>query len=371
MSRIRELTPEEAAHLRQQVQQRFVRNRSNGNGFRPSTFKGAYEDLRDDIIGNVPAIAFSVSLTRLRKFFYYTDPAICPVEQLERPSFGRDFIEALEQYVKQEVQPETPLKTSGARWKIALAVLFLAITGELAYLYFKPGIPKNWREDFNNTSVDSLQAHGFAWFDFDAASWSEQLKEGFLTLYTHRGDYWVKPHEERKIKNLMYKKISGDCFTIIAKIDDFDPQHNCQQFDIFLFDKHLSRETHLRAGFSYWKSLNENDPGVQYTTTNYQELGHVTQLGFFHVRNPANQGTRINTLWLKIHYENNEVSVYQKLNYEWNLWGQCIPPSRLNITPAYVGIAAFQGWTNDDHSPRSAPPVPALIDFIQVESCDE
>jgi len=373
MSKIRELTQEEAALLRQRVQQRFRQGENNGKGFRPSSFKGAYEDLRNDIIAEVPGTVLSVSLTRLRKLFYYTDPGVCPAEQLEKPSFGRDFIEALQAYVKEAAAPPEARRTTatkGTGRKLAWLLLLPILAGGILFSTLQPSNPANWREDFNTTHADSLRAHGFRWMDFDSALWSKQDRDGFLTLYTSSGDYWVKSGEARRINNLMYKKVSGTCFDVIAKIDAFNPQKNCQQLVLFLFDEHLSRETHLRAGISFW-SPSEGEPGLQHVTANFQEKGEVTQLGYFHVRNPANGGTPIQSLWLKIRYDNHLLSVYQKLNNEWNLWGICARPVKLDLKPAYIGIAAFQGWTNDDGSPRNAAPIPALIDFILVESCDD
>jgi len=372
MSRIRELTSEGASQLRLQVRQRFARGHSNENGFRPSTFKGAYEDLRDDIIRNVPGAEFSVSLIRLRKLFYYTDPAVCPAEQLEKPSFGRDFVETLEKYAGVEkTETSTAVLATGKTSRLAtgLSLLIVFALGGLLLWLFWPRTLRNWREDFDDTRMETLRAHGFEWFDPDTAWWSKQRREGFLTLHTLRGDYWVKPDEQRLIKNLLYKKVSGDCFTIIAKVDEFDPQKNCQQFTVFLFDDKLSRETHLRAGISFW-SPSEDRPGVQHTTTDYQEQGQVTQMGYYHFRNPANDGHPVKTFWLKIVYKDKKIEVLQKINNEWNIWGVCARPFDLRFKPAYVGIAAFQGWTNDDGSPRDAEPIPVLMDYLQVESCD-
>jgi hypothetical protein len=374
MSKIRELGHEEATRLRQQVRQRFLRGRSNGNGFRPSSFKGAYENLRDDIVGKVLGSESSVSLTRLRKLFYYTDPAVCPPEQLEKTSFGRDFVEALEIYVREEASmplvPVLALKDRKSTWKIGWFLFLLLPLGGIATWFFQPKPPKSWKEDFANTNPDNLRKRGFEWLDFDSSWWSKQVREGALTLYTHRGDYWVKPREQKEIRNMMYKRVRGDCFTIFAKVDDFDPQQNCQQLTIFLFDEHLSKETHLRAGISFWSPSKEN-PGLQHTTTEYQEYGQVTQQGYYHFREPANEGPPVKTFWLKIVYKNNQVEVFQKINNDWNIWGVCARPFDLRFKPAYIGIAAFQGWTDDDGTPRDAEPISVFVDYLQVESCDE
>lgn len=372
MPKIRELTYEEVAHLREQVRARFLQQHANGRPSRFATFKDAYEELRADIIKKVPGKASSVSTTRLRKLFYYTDPKICPPEQMQKPSFGRDFIEVLEQYIGGE-KPEspTPLKVKPRIWKMTWLLLPVLLIGGFATWFFQMGTAKNWREDFDSASVADLRAQGFGWQDFDSLWWSKQLRKGSLTFYTLAGDYWVKPHEPKKIKNLIYKKLEGDCFSVIVKIDDFDPQQNCQQLALFLFDERLSRETHLRAGFGYWTNVELNgDPGVQHTTTEYEEGGHVTQQGYYHVRKPANAGPSVKTLWLKILYKNGEATVFQKVNHEWNMWGICAQPFDLRFKPAYVGIAAFHGWTENDNTPRNADSIPVFVDCLQVESCN-
>jgi len=368
MPKIRELTQDEAARLREAVRARFMRQHTNGNAVRFATFKDAYDDLRKDILRVVPDKELSVSTTRLRKLFYYTDETVCPPEQLQKPSFGRDFIETLEQYIRDD-ELSKPSTLWTLTWKIGAALLILLVLASIASRIFRVEQPKSWRANFYETSMDSLRKEGFGWQDFDSIWWSKQLREGALTLYTQPGDYWVKPNEPRLIKNLIYKEVRGDCFSVILKVDDFDPQHNCEQVTLFLFDKRLSRETHLRAGISYW-TPSKDDPGVQHTTTDYQEAGQVTQQGYYHFRNPANAGPPVKTFWLKVVYEDNKVSVFQKINHEWNMWGICAQPFDLRFKPAYVGIGAFQGWTENDGTPRNAPPIPVFVDYLQVESCD-
>jgi hypothetical protein len=371
MPKIRGLTYEEAAHLRERVRTRFLQQHTNGKASRFGSFKDAYEELRNDIVEKVPGKELSVSTTRLRKLFYYTDPTICPSEQMQKASFGRDFIEVLEQYVGDEKSPLPPPEIKQKIWKMTWLLLPVLLIGGLATWFFQMEKAKNWREDFDSARVADLRAQGFGWQDFDSLWWSKQLREGSLTLYTLAGDYWVKPHEPKKIRNLIYKKVEGDCFSVVVKIDDFDPQQNCQQLTLFLFDERLSRETHLRAGFGYWTNAElDGDPGVQHTTTEYQESGHVTQQGYYHVRKPANARPSVKTLWLKILYKNGEVMVFQKANHEWNMWGICAQPFDLRFKPAYVGVGAFHGWTENDGTPRNAEPIPVFVDYIQVESCD-
>ena len=98
---IKELTAIGARQLRERVKLRFLRSPFNGAGFRISQYKKAYQPLAGDILqalGEKTSPA-SVTTNRLRKLFYYTDPAICDPDKLERSSFVDDFIQALLQYV--------------------------------------------------------------------------------------------------------------------------------------------------------------------------------------------------------------------------------------------------------------------------------
>lgn len=99
MTKVKTLTQDHLNFLRTHVRMVFE-SRCPGEVLKETTFKGAYDDLRDDIIKEVSDMAPSVSTQRLRKLFYYTNPAVCPEKQLETPAFGKDFLDAIECYAK-------------------------------------------------------------------------------------------------------------------------------------------------------------------------------------------------------------------------------------------------------------------------------
>ncbi len=144
MGKIRSLTEDEAGHLRSNLlkayRKRFCRV------FIPVTYLGAYEDLREmilSVLSGKPDAASSVSLHRLRKLFYYTDPSFCPSGQLETLSFGDDFISLLEKFCREKttmtkeeavIKPTTHLPVRRSRRMVYLVSTILIVLFDLPVL---------------------------------------------------------------------------------------------------------------------------------------------------------------------------------------------------------------------------------------------
>jgi hypothetical protein len=369
MSKIRELTREEADRLRQQVRQRFLRGHSNG--FRPKSFKGAYEDLRNDIVGKVHGADVSVSLTRLRKLFYYADPAVCPSEQLEKPSFGRDFIEALEQYAREEeptphrfaLLSKQTTRTSKMVWLLLLLLPF----GGIAAWFFQPKPARSWREDFNYTGVDSLQMHGFEWLDFDPDWWSKQLRDSALTLYTLRGDYWFDAPDTPLITNLLLKKINCKSCKITVKLGGFNPVQDYQQAGIILLDAAKTRDDNVRFTLAACSSCNPPRQGLQMVKNvrgdvieKFKHLGEVT----------PNSSLSNQSLWLRMEHKDGQVRFFYHWGAEYSSFSE-IASMDIDFVPAYVGVVAFRGLKDSKRNINNSEAIPVFIDYIKVESNDE
>jgi len=101
MKKTKTLNPNQLEFLRSQLITKFKVRHPNED-LVLKTYAPAYDDLRNDIIKVIPSKEGSVSLGRLRKLFYYTNPDLCPIKQLETPSFGKDFLEVLEKYIAEE-----------------------------------------------------------------------------------------------------------------------------------------------------------------------------------------------------------------------------------------------------------------------------
>ncbi len=354
--------------LRIRVQKRYLSNALDRKPMIINTFLGSYEALRGDILRVFPNAEPSISLTRLRKFFYYTNPALCATEQLERGSFGKDFLEALERYAG-ESTVSIPVGNQKRWWM--LGTLFIVGAIIISIFLSCPETPKAWREEFHDVSIKGLQKRGWEFMDFDSTWFNKQLwRDSMLTLWTLPGDYWVKEREKRQITNMVVRKIEGDCFTITIKIDSFSQNQVSQQVDIFLLDENLSRETNLRFGFGFEKptlmSLGRYNVMVV-----SQEKGEVQPpKGQILKVVKSKQDLHFNqTIWLKLSVQSNKVLSSVKSSFSWYPWNGSEEPTTIRFKPAFIGIGAFQGWTLDDGTPKGADTIPVFIDYLIFEPC--
>ena len=136
MGKILTLTAAQAQEIKSGILHSY--RQESGAEFQPVTYLGAYEDLRTHILfkcSDVPGAEASISLHRLRKLFYYTDPAYCPVDKLEPLSFGDDFISLLSRFNTTVNSDGTPLskpvnlpRSTNRVYILPSALVFIVLT---------------------------------------------------------------------------------------------------------------------------------------------------------------------------------------------------------------------------------------------------
>ena len=383
ISKTRLLSSSEASSLRGWVKACFAQRHPERKPVEPKTYLGAYEELRDDILAIVPEANSSISLNRLRKLFYYTDPEACTPEKMEAPSFGKDFLEALEQYADCQKEKENlPVRRlTGAKKKLGIGLLILLLTAVCSWMvfsfYFTTGEP--WREDFNDVSLEGLQSRGWEALDCDPTYFIRQTQPGMLTVYTLPGDFWVKPNEERKITNLIVKPIGPRNVVITCKIVGFYPNQPHQQIAILLLKEKNIRVPHLRVGYGFGTSSGQNTKEGQRILLGTLELAAV-QINVHEevftglsvdkkLYADENMSAYPDTIFLRVEIEGRKCRLFRKYNYEWNVFDR-FKEVELSFAPALVGIGAFQGWTNDDGTPMGAEVIPGYIDWLEVRPLD-
>ncbi len=363
--------------------QRFLQSPFNGAGIRITQYKDNYRPLADDIIRNVEGVEASVTTHRLRKLFYYTDPAICPADKLELPSFGNDFVQALFKYIEEELKPVAtiPKPLQFPRkwlWRNAVLLLFLAVA--IAILLW-PDQPKFWEEHFEDVSVKALNSNGWQILDYDSVAFSRQIKPGCLTLYTYPGDYWVKwEHgEQPMIKNLPVKEIGTDHCAISVRLMNFNPYQNYQQVAVFLFGPDIDRKNHLRISANYSHS---NQKEFQFIGKYTDRRQFVQILHMINGRPHEKDGgdLRVPEFHLKPFSEIGIVLEVREQTVTIGYWAgnYWVPVNvdnksvvELPFVPKYVGIAAFQGFTDEYGQPLGADTIPAFFDYLKVEPLPE
>lgn len=111
---------------------------------------------------------------------------------------------------------------------------------------------ENFVERFNNVSIDSLTKHSWSIQNIDTVWWNKRsLLPGHLSLFTLRADNWPNEHERGKIKNLMTRPLSSDCFSIEIHLSDFTPIQNWQQAGILLAEDTTFTGKVIRLSVSY------------------------------------------------------------------------------------------------------------------------
>ena len=93
--------------------------------------------------------------------------------------------------------------------KAILFSTFVLISLITLIIYSHLKIPKDFDDSFDEVSYSSLLKRGWEILDLDTSWLNNQIKPGYLTLYTLPGDHWVKPNEKSFVKNTLIYKIDG------------------------------------------------------------------------------------------------------------------------------------------------------------------
>ncbi len=375
---IKELTPTEATLLRERVKKRFLSSPFNGAGFRVTQYKKSYQPLADDIIQAVGEMAPSVTANRLRKFFYYTDPAVCVANKLEKASFGDDFIRALILYVESKAVPAFRSPNAPKKW------LWRGTAGLLVFVLGLAGIcqwmnqPVYWKETFDDVRPVSLRSRGFDMLYYDAEAFCRQPRPGCLALYTYPGDFWVKweAGESPYIKNLVYKRLGSErCVVTSVITGSFSPRQNWQQAGIFLFGSTPDAANCLRMTFVY-----DSFPGngfhsngmITHAVQKYSTLRMQDSVPYeyppVYMNFPQLSNETIQRIGFSIRIDHRKVLI-SYLAGPTGIVFQEYPTREIELPfqPVYVGIAAFQGLTGSSGERLHADTIPAYFDYLKTE----
>lgn len=228
--------------------------------------------------------------------------------------------------------------------------------------------PENFIEDFNSGDLNYLKAKGWNIL-FPNYKWLTQqpsIDSGIFTLWTLPGDNWTKPGESKLIPNLMVQKLSGRDFDAELKIHHFYPnQESSQQIAIFLLDKNFSLETCVRTSMLLYCCPAPYKRAVFVDVIKFDK-GEPTNLesNIYFIREGYMDGFKKMTI--KFAVSNQFFTAASKPFADWESWHVSPKSTKLNFSPAYVGIGAFQGWTLEDGSPKNADTIPVSIDYFKV-----
>lgn len=160
----------ELQELREKIQIKFSKRNPSKVPIKTTSYKEAYEDLRKDILFITECNEMSVSLGRLRKLFYYTNPEVYSKEKQENATFGKDFIEVLEKYTDDIKKSKTSLSdkksNDGLKYmlRVGVGLIFFGIIfftiKHTVYNQYPVQITDNYKIVFAGKNLEDLKKEG-------------------------------------------------------------------------------------------------------------------------------------------------------------------------------------------------------------------
>ena len=124
--------------------------------------------------------------------------------------------------------------------------------GLAAFLYFRDPGSSLFADDFHSVENRALRDNGW-WVQSKMADYWARKGEnpGELTLFTLPGDNWPQQGKKPGIRNLLLRKIPGDCFAAEVHLKDFIPTENWQQAGILLMEDTTFSGKSIRVSIAY------------------------------------------------------------------------------------------------------------------------
>ena len=332
-----------------------------------------------------PSIATLDTLARYVLAAPYTDE----ITRKNKESHYPYWFQYKEQYYR-SVQKTSPPETKPARRRdlflkrkrLAIGIVVPALITLIIILLisigaFQSSKAEEFTDNFHSVSEDSLNGRGWFVHSKDIEYWNRRgEKQGYLTLFTLRGDNWPDSMEAPLIKNLLLRKIPSNCFIAEIHLSNFIPHQNWQQAGIILLEDMAfigksvrlslayndffggapaSREILIQAITSLGKDFNKPEEIAHQVIFSLDSTKE--NLARMNLQNSAlrieKQGKKLRFLFANSSMEN---SAFKELVSQ-----------DFDMQPKYIGIFALKGFVND------ADNLPAYFKHFSLvpTSCDK
>ena len=258
------------------------------------------------------------------------------------------------------------------KWIMAAVPVLLVIIFLITVLEIRTKETRSlFRDDFGDTSMDSLSARGWIIKAPDSIYWPRRgEKTGHLTLYTLKGDNWPQENNAAVISNLLIRKLGTGSFTAEAGLSGFVPYQNWQQAGLLLAEDSTFRGKMVRLSISYNDFFGgyEKDPEILIqllgnTEGGYpgkpEEIGHVP---IFTIENGKSDLVRSNLAKssLRIERKGDQFRFLYTSSPGETFAFKELCAVNLSIKPAFIAIFAIRGWADND-------PVPVYFDAFTLQ----
>ena len=369
MARIQTVRQEELVWLRQKIKARYLADQPIDRNTKWNAYLPNYESLKTHMINHIQKDHTSISNTRLRKLFYLTDTDHHG-DKVQVPNFGIDFLDACYAFITDNQfnrigydRHQKSIKVQKIR-RVSLGTAIIFVI--LAALYFPECSREHIgseiqfiREDFDQVSLASLQSRGWEVLHYDPVFFAKQEQPKFFTAYTLPGDLWSKNHERSFAPNALVRILPKGNFTISLRIDQFRPFQDWQGCSLFLLDERKDLAYSIDFGYAYSSGIGGRffdvlklEGGVPVTNQTIWPSGPVDDMA--------------ESLEMKIVIQAQQFQYWTKVGNNWDPWYR-MGEMEYGFQPAYVGIAAFQGQSNDQLQPLGADTIPVFFDYIYID----
>lgn len=163
--------------------------------------------------------------------------------------------------VQQPSTPSHPLRVSAppksqlAKGLVPGLLVTVAVLATLALVLWRPTAGpagKGFVDSFASLQPEALQQRGWFLQREDSAWWARrgELEPG-LTLFTLPGDSWTDAAHRPGIKNLLVRRLPGECFVTAVRLEGFFPAQRWQQAGLLLLEDTTFAGKSLRLSLAY------------------------------------------------------------------------------------------------------------------------
>lgn len=258
---------------------------------------------------------------------------------------------------KEQFYQSAPRPGDGKRPKTVM--VFMAVLAMVVILFillypFRARTSQRFTEDFHTVNEDSLQHHGWLLQRKDTAFWNRRGEaHGHLALFTLPGDNWPDQHHVSGIKNLLLRKISGDCFTAEVHLNGFIPTQNWQQAGLILLEDTTFTGKSLRLSLAYndfsgggpvnRELLVQAITGLGSDFSKPEEIAHRHLFYFGQDADSVITGNMAHAA-LRIEKQGNRLRLlYANGSFENSAFTEVVS-RQFDIKPAYIGLFALKGF---------------------------
>ena len=278
---------------------------------------------------------------------------------------------------RKEVRREKDVRGWRTRSARLAGMLLVLVLAGAVYFFRKPSA-RGFTDDFHSVADDSLAARGWQ-VSRKAPDWWKRRGEnpGGITLFTLEGSDWPDSVHAPMIRDLLWREIPCDCFTLEVRLKHFIPRKNWQQAGILLMEDTGFAGKSIRISLAY----NDYNGGygrsrsilIQAITSRGDGSGkpeEVAHIPLFDVDSldayPVLQGN-LEHAALRIERRGNQFRFLYSSSLLENASFRELARHEFPMNTRYAGLFAFRGFVTDTAN------MPVLFNYFELhcEACQQ